>query len=87
MFAGYVIFALLGKAEEQKKKTPVISGGQGEAFESVIHPLSPLSLVCRPVTISRVFFFSVHGCILVASCQRAFILRKVCNTLRIYTLS
>jgi hypothetical protein len=47
MFAGYVIFALLGKAEEHKKKTPVISGGrtnadncadatgQGEAFESL----------------------------------------------------
>jgi hypothetical protein len=47
MFAGYVIFALLGKAEEYKKKTPeIISGrtnanrsademGLGEAFESL----------------------------------------------------
>jgi len=47
MFAGYVTFALLGKAEEHKKKTPVIrfrrtnadncsdAPGQGEAFESL----------------------------------------------------
>jgi hypothetical protein len=47
MFAGYVIFPLLGKAEDHKKKTPVIGGGrnnadncadetgQGEAFKSL----------------------------------------------------